>query len=238
MFRDDPGADSAIRFNMKAVAVLGRLMLIVSALTALCILLPLALTARREALGGTTPLFCFFAAIGLGFMFVEISQMQRLIVFLGHPTYSLSVVLFSLLLSSGLGSYSTQRMSGHALGKETVLRFLLLLCFLLVFGLLAPHAVQSYRGMGTALRIGVAVAMLFPLGLFMGMAFPIGMKLAASRSSAILPWLWGLNGATSVNAAVFAVAISLTAGISVAFWCGVLCYAVAFICFLWTGGRR
>ncbi|MDP2700501.1 MAG: hypothetical protein Q8P98_00360, partial [Candidatus Rokubacteria bacterium] len=93
--------------NMKAVSVLGALLIVVIVLTGLCIVVPLAMTTERADLRGSVPLMVFFAGIGLGFMFVEISQMQRLIVFLGHPTYSLSVILFSLLVSSGVGSYLT-----------------------------------------------------------------------------------------------------------------------------------
>src|SRR2546425_8386100 len=101
------GGGEADDINTKAVSILGALLLAVVVFTTLCILVPLALTSERRALAGATPLFIFFGCIGLGFMLVEISQMQRLIIFLGHPTYSLSVVLFALLVSSGLGSYLT-----------------------------------------------------------------------------------------------------------------------------------
>ena len=87
--------------NMEAVFVLGTLLFTVLLLTGLCIGVPLFVTSDRKALAGAAPLVTFFAAIGLGFMLVETSQMQRLIVVLGHPTYGLTVVLFSLLLSSG-----------------------------------------------------------------------------------------------------------------------------------------
>ena len=101
---------------MKAVATLGMLLVTVTALTALCILLPLWLTRDRVQLAGTGPLFLFFIAIGLGFMLIETSQMQRLILALGHPTYGLSVVLFALLLSSGIGSYLTAGVSEGSSG--------------------------------------------------------------------------------------------------------------------------
>ncbi len=233
VFGDDEPPENAVRFNMKAVSVLGHLLLIVMGLTALCIVVPLALTAHKEALASAAPLFIFFIAIGLGFMFVEISQMQRLIVFLGHPTYGLSVVLFSLLLSSGLGSYTTRGIKPGERAAGAVLRLALMLCALIAFGLLAPRAVGSLSAAGTPARIALAVAMLFPIGLFMGMAFPLGMKLAAGRSPAVTPWLWGLNGAASVNASVLAVAVALAAGISASFWCGVGCYALGVASFLW-----
>ena len=93
--------------NMKAVATLGRPARDRDVLTAVCILLPLWLTRDRVTLAGAGPLFAFFVSIGLGFMLIETSQMQRLIIALGHPTYGLSVVLFALLLSSGIGSFLT-----------------------------------------------------------------------------------------------------------------------------------
>src|SRR6185369_7289243 len=93
--------------NMKAVATLAALLVATLGLTVLCILLPLWLTRDRVRLSGAGPLLIFFVAIGLGFMLIETSQMQRLIIALGHPTYALSVVLFALLLSSGAGSFLT-----------------------------------------------------------------------------------------------------------------------------------
>src|SRR5262249_62323814 len=93
--------------------LLGGLLVVVGVLTALCIVVPLAMTTDRSDLRGSLPLLVFFASIGFGFMFVEISQLQRLIVFLGHPTYSLSVVLFSLLVSSGVGAYLSGMVEGQ-----------------------------------------------------------------------------------------------------------------------------
>jgi hypothetical protein len=225
--------ESAMNFNLKAVFVLGALLLTVTALTFLCIVVPLLLTAKRTTLKGALPLFVFFGSIGFGFMLVEISQMQRLIVFLGHPTYGLSVVLFSLLLSSSLGSYLTARTRDQGLARSGRRRLLLLLGALLIFGLLTPQAIGLYRGSVTPLRIAVATGILFSLGLFMGMAFPLGMKVASGRSAQLTPWLWGINGATSVCASVLAVAIALSSGISASFWTGFACYALAFAAFVW-----
>ncbi len=226
--------------NLQAVFVLGALLVTVIALSALSIIVPLALTTRRETLRGATPHLIFFAAIGLGFMFIEISQMQRMIVFLGHPTYSLSVLLFALLLSSGLGSYTTQRFSNPASLRLAITPLLLLLVLLIIFGIVTPHALHSFQASTTIQRILAAVAILSPLGLTMGMAFPLGLKLAARQSNAITPWLWGINGAASVCASVLAVAIAMNAGISAAFWTGFGCYTIAFGAFASAsrGGRR
>jgi len=179
------------------------------------------------------PLMVFFACIGLGFMFVEISQLQRLIIFLGHPTYGLSVVLFSLLIASGLGSYTTQNVSNPRITVSAMIRLFLLIGALIIFGTLTPYAIKGFQGSTTMVRILVSIGILLPLGFFMGMAFPLGMKIASTKSSSLTPWLWGINGATSVCASVLAVAIAMTASISTSFWTGVACYIVAPIAFLW-----
>ncbi len=220
-------------FNMKAVFVLGALLVIVVALTLLCIIIPLILTTEKALVRRAVPLSIFFSCIGLGFMLVEISQMQRLIVFLGHPTYGLSVVLFALLLSSGLGSYSTQKTSYPGMSDRAIVRLLLLLCVLVIFGKLTPYAISMFQGLTTTVRILVATVILFPLGLFMGMAFPLGMRVASVKSASLTPWFWGLNGATSVCASVLAIVLALGSSISTAFWTGFACYAVALVAFVW-----
>jgi predicted membrane-bound spermidine synthase len=166
-------------------------------------------------------------------MFVEISQMQRLIVFLGHPVYGLSVVLFALLLSSGLGSYLTQQISSDKFSNFGSIGLLLLLGALMIFGILTPPAINEFRGSITSIRILVAIGIISFLGLFMGMAFPLGMRMASSRFASLTPWFWGINGATSVCASVFAVAIALTSSISTSYWTGFACYVTAFIAFSW-----
>lgn len=161
--------------RLNAVPVLGFLLIIVTGLTVLAILLPLALTAGRPGLKGSGSLLLFFAAIGFGFMLVEVSQMQRLIIFLGHPTYSLSVVLFTLLVACSFGSFTTNRIRTADLRKSGMARLAGLLLTLAAFGFATPWAVQAFEGAATPVRILVAAVLLAPIGLFMGMAFPLGM---------------------------------------------------------------
>ena len=219
--------------NLKAVFVLGALLGTVTVLTVLCILVPFGRSSRKGTLRGAAPHLVFFAAIGCGFMLVEVSQMQRLIIFLGHPTYGLSVVLFVLLLSSGVGSLSTQSAGNLGLKSSAVARLLLLLGVMLFFGVLTPRMIHAFQASTTPQRILVAASMLFPLGLVLGMAFPLGLKLASHQSAALTPWLWGINGATSVLGSVLAVAIALEWGISVTYWVGYSCYIAACGAFAW-----
>jgi hypothetical protein len=247
-----------VRFNMTAVGILGVLMVTVTILTAACIVLPL-MVARSGVLAGSkdpalhqrsdvrtcsarsldratiAPHLLYFGAIGLGFMLIEISQVQRLAIFLGHPVYSLSVVLFSLLLSSGMGSLATARLSDSPKSPTRILA--LLVVVLVAFGSITPLVVRYFDAAAIATRISISVAILLPIGFFMGMAFPIGMRRALSGAPSIAPWLWGVNGAASVCASVLVVVIALGAGISAAFWVGTGCYLAAFLAFRFSSRR-
>jgi hypothetical protein len=214
-----------VSFNMKAVGVLGVLLATVVLMTAACIVVPLMHTGRGISLEGAAPYLAYFAAIGFGFMLIEISQLQRLTIFLGHPSYSLSVVLFSLLVSSGLGSLSTARVAGPQAAVQR--RLILTIAILIGFGLLTPLVTHRFEASSTPVRIALSIAILVPIGFLMGMAFPLGMRLALRRAPLLAPWFWGVNGAASVCASVLAVVIAIGAGISAAFWTGTACYAAA-----------
>lgn len=221
-------------FRTNPVPILGFLLIIVIGLTALFIVVPLFLTARRSPLKGAFPLFVYFGGIGFGFMLVEVSQMQRLIAFLGHPIYSLSVVLFILLLSGSLGSYLTKKISDSRWKRSAARRLLALQGTLLVFGIFTPLAMRQFQGATTPLRVLVAAGICIPIGIFMGMAFPLGIRIAATLSRPLTPWLWGVNGSTSVCASVAAIVIAIGSGISASFWVGFFCYGMACLAFLWT----
>ena len=216
--------DSALA---KPVLVLLSLAVAILILTSLFILLPLSLTTSRASLRGTLPMLAFFSGIGLGFMFVELSQMQRLVIFLGHPTYALSVGLFAILVSSGVGSLATERLANHSVYPRILWPLAALLVVLLAFGLVTPAIIDGLEGATTRIRILAALAILAPMGFFMGMPFPLGMKVASLRPNAPTVFFWGVNGATSVCGSVLAVAIALGWGISASFWLGAASYAIA-----------
>lgn len=213
--------------NMKAVLVLMVLLGVVVTLTVACVVVPLWMTARRGSIRTHASSLLYFAAIGFAFMFIEMAQMQRFMIFLGHPTYALSVVLFTLLLASGVGSIAAggvwRRFGSRALPGV----FLVLTLLLVGTGLVTPLALRHFAGVSTAVRIALAVALLTPAGLIMGMPFPMGIRHASERSTELLPWLWGVNGAASVCCSVLAIMLALTYGIGLTFWAGVLSYVVA-----------
>lgn len=218
--------------NLRAVMVLAGLLVFVIVLTVVFIIGPIAIRSQKGAVKNNLGLSAFFACIGLAFILVEIAQMQRLIILLGHPTYSLSVVLFALLVSSGLGSFMTRRVGtedSDPIRGAIIRRMTMLLLMLAVIGIATPGVIRNFVSASTSARIIAALALLMPAGFFMGMCFPLGMKVAAQRRGDIAAWLWGINGATSVVASVLAVVIAMAWGISIAYWTGTAFYLLALV---------
>lgn len=191
---------------------------------------PLIKASKHMPIRGVVSDLAYFAGIGLGFMLIEISQMQRLIVFLGHPVYGLSVVLFTLLLFGGIGSATVHENSRP---EKLWIRPLMLCLVLCVVGILTPPLTAQFVPYGTGARILVSVALLAPAGLCMGMMFPTGMILSAHHRD-MQPWFWGINGAVSVFASIFGMVISMVFGIAAAYWAGVVAYGIC----LWLALKR
>lgn len=220
-----------VAFHMKAVFVLGSLLVSALVLTLMFIVLPLILRVEQVRMHGCIPLFFFFSSIGMGFMLIEISQMQRLSLLLGHPTYALTTVLATLLIASGLGGWATQQIQNPAF--IGVILFLVLLTVFGLVGFYSPHLIGKFQGASNLEKILASVGILAGLGLLMGTAFPLGMKVALVRSSSLAPWLFGINAAAGVLASILAVVISLSWGISLSYWAGVVCYLIALFAFVW-----
>jgi hypothetical protein len=166
-------------------------------------------------------LMIYFGAIGLAFMMVEIGQLERLIVFLGHPIYGLTVVLFVLLLASSVGS-----LCSHRLGRWIWLLPVALTAFIFA----SPYITGNLTAASTPARIAVSALLLFPSGFFMGMAFPLGIEKAqAARGGAPTAWYWGINGAFSVISSVLALAVAVFWGVTVTLLVGLTAYVVALI---------
>jgi spermidine synthase len=214
---------AALTQNNAAIGM--TLMLIVTALCACLyyIVGPYIRLARRMPLPVLTPPLAYFCAIGMGFMLIEISQMQRLMVFLGHPVYGLSVVLFTILLFSGIGSTTV---GAHLPGPGAVIaRVAALLTTLVAAGLLTPLFTTWARSEATDMRILLSVLLLAPPAFCMGMMFPLGLSIWR-RHQELLPFFWSANGITSMFASVLGMALSIEFGIARTFALGVGFYAV------------
>ncbi|MBT9583350.1 hypothetical protein IV102_08370 [bacterium] len=189
----------------------------------------------RACTGSQRAMLTYFACLGFGFMYFESAQLQRLNLFLGYPVYSITVVLFTLLLSSSLGSWwAEKRLRLNQF--PTVKVALVLIGSLLLVNFLTLQALHSLAGATTAVRIVVAGLLMSMMGLPLGTMFPYGLQLA-QKAEVSLAWCWALNGAASAAAAVYAIAFSLSYGIEFTYWLSVLSYLVAFA-LIWKPASR
>jgi hypothetical protein len=164
----------------------------------------------------------FFAAIGLGFLFVEIVLIQRFVLFLGFPTYALSIVLFSLLIFTGIGALLSERVREPRRALVTALLVATAMLVAAAWGL--QPLLRELIEAPFAVRVVLTVLLLAPLGVLLGTAMPLGLRRLATLYSGAAPWGWGINGVASVLASVAAVATALVSGFTVATIFGAVCY--------------
>lgn len=179
---------------------------------------------KKLAVAGST----WFWLIGLGFMLVEISLLQRMSTFLGHPSYGLGIVLFSLILATGIGSLASGRVPLDRFAKQ--LTWISLTCAAAVSELyLITQSFTYFAGASLETRVALCIALIFPLGVLFGFGFPTGMQLCQQGGKNLTAWFWGINGAAGVLGSAFGVAISIAAGLNASLLIGAVCYGLLLI---------
>ena len=200
------------------------LILGISIVAVICtIVLPLRVAARSARPAVIRYGTVYFALIGTGFMFAEISLLQFFGVFLGHPTYAMGVCLFSLILSTGIGSLASERRP-LVNGRRIALWGVLVGSYLIVAQAALPRLFEATTSQELPMRIAICLAAVMPVGFLMGFAFPTGMALVERIDREPTPWFWGINGATGVLASVVAVMIGMAFGINVTMLLAGVCY--------------
>jgi hypothetical protein len=215
-----------VKLNM-GVMMLFALLAVSLLATAMILAMPPLLLGAQIPRDKTALLFLtYFFGIGVGFIMIEVCLVQKFVLFLGRPTYSLTVVIFSLLLSSGLGSYCSAWLIAD---QEPRLRRAIVAIILLVAGLGALLSPILRAGIGLPLttRCLLAMALLAPAGFLMGMPFPCGLKRLESRFPTAVQWAWAVNSASSVLGSVAAVFFAIHLGLAQALLLGASAYIVA-----------
>jgi len=173
--------------------------------------------------------FVYFAALGLGFMLIEVSLIQRLTLFLGYPTHSLTVTLFALLLSTALGSLASERAvatRNRSLAVVGIALMVIVVAHLVGLGPLMRLA----AGASFPLRIVVAILAVAPLGICMGFFMPLGLRTVAALSphaTEYVAWAWAVNGFFTVVATVTATMLAMSFGFQTAMMIALALYAIA-----------
>ena len=200
-------------------------------LVILLVVLPLLLF-RRKGLktSGSGSILVYFFALGLAYMFVEIGAMQKFVLFLGHPTYSLSIVLFSFLLFSGVGSLFGGRFAERP-GRGIALAVTGVALLIVLYLILLEPVFAWGLAFATPVRMALSVALLAPLAFFMGMPFPLGLRVVDRKAKDLIPWAFGVNGGASVLSSVLSILIAMETGFTVVFVLAGLLYVVGWLLF-------
>jgi len=213
------------------------LVLVISLIAVLAFLvLPLALRSR-DTRHSPFPLL-YFVAVGLGYILVEIAFIQRFVLFLGHPTYALTVVIFLLMLSSGAGSLFSRIWLPRT--NLCWVPLVLVIVVLLADVFFLPGRLAALVGLDFGYRLLVSGALLIPLGFVMGMPFPTGLRALAGLPAPEFPagqgasdnsveWAWAMNAAASVLGSVLAMVIAIQFGLNVTLACGAAAYLIALL---------
>jgi hypothetical protein len=190
---------------------------------------------RRKAAGsqgipGAWAGLLYVACLGYGYLAVEVVLIHELVLFVGHPTYAITVVVLALLLMSGLGSGFTQRWPTERLTGRLRIALLVVLGLGALQAWVVPPLLHSvFLGLPILVRLAITFACLAPLGFVMGMPFPMAMRLLPEKAAGIVPWAWALNGLMSVTASLGTVIISRLWGYSQAFAVALAFYGVALL---------
>ena len=208
--------------NYYSVFILITILIISSILSLLFILLPLLfrkakfLVPKKEALRYVL----YFAFLGLGFMLIEISLIQRFSIFLGHPIYSIIIALFSILLFSGIGSLLIGKLNIE-ISKVISVLILMGIVFLII-------SFSFFKIQGSLIsKSFLSILFLAPLGLFMGMPFPSGINLLDKKDRQLIPWAFGINCITSTIGSVLTLILYINSGFRITFLAALAFYLFA-----------
>ncbi len=205
------------------------------------ILLPLSCVKRNWPAGTGPRMGAYFLLLGLAFLFIEMAFIQKFILFLSHPLYSVAVVLSGFLVFAGLGSAWSESLAGKLDGNRPssvaiAVGGIALLTTLYV--ILLPLIFQRCIGYSDPVRIVISIMLIAPLAIGMGMPFPLGLKHVAATAPNFIPWAWGINGFASVISAVLATLLAIEFGFVFVIMVALALYAIAALIFASSTGTR
>jgi len=205
------GAEDA-KVNVAVPKLFAALIVSVIAVIVILLLPPILLGTKLPHEHSVRSFLLYFLAIGAGYILIEVALIQKFVLFLGHPVYALTVVIFSMLVSSGLGSFASRKLTGD---RDNRLAAVLATAAVLV-GILAAvvqPVLTAGVGLPLAEKVIATVLMIAPAGFVMGIPFPTGLRLLEKRHEPSVRWAWSLNAAASVLGSVGALVLALYLGL-------------------------
>ncbi len=199
---------------------------------------PLLLGHRLPREKGSMRALLFFLFIGTGYILIQVALIQKFVLFLGHPTYALTVIIFSMLLSSGFGSFASKRLVKSDVRRLAGVLVLIVLAIFLLSFVITPIT-ESGVALPFALKVLISVLLISPVGLAMGMPFPTGLTLLERVSPKSVRWAWAINAASSVLGSAAAMFLAIYLGLHLTLIVGGLMYAGAWLSITYSPlGRR
>ncbi len=200
------------KVNVAVPKLFDAMIVSVIAVAIILILPPLVLGTRLPHERSVRGFLLYFLAIGMGYILIEVAMIQKFVLFLGHPTYALTVVIFSMLVSSGLGSYASRKLIGDSPAR--LIKALTVVAVLVaILAAIVQPVLSSGVGLPLLVKMAATVLLLAPAGFAMGLPFPTGLRMLERAHPPSVRWAWSLNAAASVLGSVGALVLALYLGI-------------------------
>jgi hypothetical protein len=213
----------------RALPVLFGLVAISLVATLVILSLPPLLLGHRLPRGeGSNRALLFFLFIGAGYILIQVALIQKFVLFLGHPTYALTVIIFSMLLSSGLGSFASKRMIAGNFRRLNRVLILIAGAIVVLAAIVTPIA-ESGVALPFPLKVIITVALIAPVGFAMGMPFPTGLALLEKSMPEAVRWAWSINAAASVLGSAAAMFLAIYVGLQLTLIIGGAFYLAAML---------
>jgi hypothetical protein len=202
---------------------------VLAALTLLFIIIPVVIERRFKFESNASPiLVLYFFCLGVGYILIEAVLIQKLTLFLGRPAYAFQVVLFSMLVFSGLGSFFNGIVVRQKrLLRDTYLILILTVSGILLYSLFLGGMVEGLMHLEILEKVMLSIGVLAPLSFIMGMPFPSGLRITSSLSENDIAWMYGVNGAGSVMGSIIGMIIAFSYGFSYSLIGGGVIYLLA-----------
>lgn len=219
-------ADSKI--NSAVPILFGLMAASIAATLVILALPPLLLGHQLPRSHGAIRALLFFLFVGAGYILIQVALIQKFVLFLGHPTYALTVIIFSMLLSGGLGSFASKRLVRADVRRLAGVLMLIAAAVLVLAAVVTPIA-EGGVALPFPVKVLISVALISPVGFAMGMPFPTGLTLLERVMPVSVRWGWAINAASSVMGSTAAMFLAIYLGLKLTILIGGLFYLAAWI---------
>jgi hypothetical protein len=188
---------------------------------------PLLLGAKLPVGKGIRGFLSYFVCIGTGYILIQVALIQKFVLFLGHPTYALTVIIFSMLISSGVGSFFSRRFAGDAAGLRLRAVLIGVAVGVALLSFAVPPISEAGVGLPLPVKMLITVLLIAPVGFLMGVPFPVGLTRFEALYPQAVRWAWSLNAASSVLGSAAAIFLAIYLGLQATLLIGGALYLAA-----------